>query len=82
MSSLRAISQLLKDLVDRLEGCIQCHSCLDGITAALEAVYEEALKLGVALAEDGNLPRKRLTAAAILITLSLVAEQPWEKIHV
>ena len=82
MSSLLAMARLFKDFVDRLETCIQCRSCLDGITAALESVYEEALKLGVALAEDGNLPRKRLTAAAILVTLSLVAEQPWEKIHV
>lgn len=82
MFSKEALTQLLKDLVNRLEGCIQCHSCLDGITAALESVYEEALRLGGALAEDSSLPGKRLTAAAILVTLSLVAEQPWEKIHV
>jgi polyferredoxin len=82
MSGLKAIARLLKDLVDRLETCIQCQACLDGITSAMESVYEEALKLGIALTEDTNLPRKRLTAAAILVTLSLVAEQPWEKIHV
>jgi len=81
MLSKETIARLLGKLENRLENCLQCRSCLDGITATLEFTVAEAKRLRARLAEGEG--RGRAGAAqAFAIRASLQAVMPWEKIHV
>jgi hypothetical protein len=54
MFSTDVITRLMRKFESRLEDCLQCCSCLDGITAALEFAVAEAQGLQAALAEGGE----------------------------
>ncbi len=81
MLNKELIARLLGKLENRLEDCLQCRSCLDGITAALEFTVAEAQRLRAGLVEGEG--RGRAAAArALALRGSLQAVMPWEKIHV
>lgn len=76
MLSKETIARLLGKLEDRLQDCLQCCSCLDGIIAALEFTVVEAQGLRVGLAEAEGRGR------AFALRGYMQAVMPWEKIHV
>ena len=77
MLSKEAIARLLGKLENRLENCLQCRSCLDGITAALEFTVAEAQRLRARLEKEES-----VAARAFAIRGYMQAVMPWEKIHV
>jgi len=81
MFSTDAITRLLRKFESRLEDCLQCCSCLDGIVAALEFTVAEAQGLQAALAE-GEAQGWAGAARAFAVRGSMQAVMPWEKIHV
>ena len=81
MFSTDVVTRLLRRFESRLEDCLQCHSCLDGITAALEFAVAEAQGLRAGLAE-GEGRGWAEHARAFAVRGYLQAVMPWEKIHV
>jgi hypothetical protein len=81
MFSTDVITRLLRKFESRLEDCLQCCACLDGITAVLEFAVAEAGRLGAGLAEE-ELRARAGAARAFAVRGSLQALQPWENIHV
>ena len=77
MLSKELIARLLGKLENRLEDCLQCRSCLDGITAALEFTVAEAKRLRARLEKEES-----AAARAFAIRGYMQAVMPWEKIHV
>jgi hypothetical protein len=81
MLNKETITRLLAKLENRLEDCLQCCTCLDGITAALEFTVAEAQGLRACLAKVED--RRWAGAARAFARRGYVqAVRPWEKIHV
>jgi len=81
MLTKEAITRLLAKLENRLENCLQCRSCVDGITAALEYTVAEAKRVQARLAEQERRGRVGV-ARAFALRGYMQAVLPWEKIHV
>jgi hypothetical protein len=81
MLSKEAVTRLLGKLEHRLQECLQCCACLDGVMAALEFTVAAAqgLPAGLAKAEDQG---RAGAARAFALRGSRQTVMPWEKIHV